>query len=651
MGFKAWLSTVFTLTLCLPSGAAVAGPITKTEIHLLTMGVGDHLYTRGGHAALLVAKTRDDGRVESIVYNYGDTDWEQPSIAMKFMTGELNFFVSESGSIQDTVQRYGFGQNRDIYRQPVALTQHQAETLVRRLEETLKPENRNYTYHHLERICTTKVRDMLDEVLHGAIAKTLTNQKHDKSIRQHQRFGTDGQNLVALASGLFLGRSHDRKPDKYFMTFLPHLMRDYLQEVRVPDPAGSGELVPLLGAPLQLYRRRGPPACTQENRITSHLGFAWLGVVVFIGLWVYRRLGRGVRLAGWWLLFWSLPSTVIGLVSLLSIGFSGVAEFRDNELIFSFPPSDIILVLLALRWTRGKHDVPPLYQSYVLVRLGVLLGVFLAHGTGFFFQEPFILPCLSLVSVGFLWFLLHALKGAQKTRDDKAPEKSHGHLTHETDRCSLMAHLFGRFILMATGWRNEGSIAKGKQFVVIAAPHTSNWDLLYMLAGAWTAGVHLSWFGKKELFHGMSGWLLKQMGGIPVDRSGTHGVVEQLVDLFAQNHPIALAVPPSGTRKFRDGWKSGFYHIAHGAQVPIVCCYLDYGRKVTGIGPAITPTGQITSDMDRIRPIYDGVCGKYPERVSRIHLKEEGEQVAIEPNPRPQGAEPTTSSPPTMGSA
>lgn len=198
-------------------------------------------------------------------------------------------------------------------------------------------------------------------------------------------------------------------------------------------------------------------------------------------------------------------------------------------------------------------------------------------------------------------------------------------LQHDTARCGPLARWFGRVILWVTGWRNAGQIPEGRKFVVIAAPHTSNWDLVYMLAGAWTAGVRLSWVGKLSLFTGPLGWMLRAMGGVPIDRAGSRGVVGEIVEHFRSVERIALAIPPSGTRAFRDYWRSGFYHIAAGAQVPIICCYGDYSRKITGIGPAITPSGDLGADMDLIRAFYADKAGKFPERLSTIRLREEME--------------------------
>ena len=120
---------------------------------------------------------------------------------------------------------------------------------------------------------------------------------------------------------------------------------------------------------------------------------------------------------------------------------------------------------------------------------------------------------------------------------------------------------------------------------------------------------------------------MRWLGGLPVDRSRSTDMVQQAVDRFAALETLYLVVPPSGTRKKAPGWRSGFYHVARGADVPVVCSFLDYGRRVAGIGFVFAPSGDIPADMDRVRKFYDGVRGKYPELTTPVRLREEDEPV------------------------
>lgn len=181
---------------------------------------------------------------------------------------------------------------------------------------------------------------------------------------------------------------------------------------------------------------------------------------------------------------------------------------------------------------------------------------------------------------------------------------------------------FARLWLGLTGWRVEGT-PPGPKIVLIAAPHTTNWDLPFTLAAAWRLGLHVHWLGKDSLFRPPFGTALKWLGGIPVDRSSPRGIVDQIADRFARSEKLVVAVPPSATRSKAPCWRSGFYWIAHGASVPVVCAYLDYRRKVGGLGPSFVPSGNVREDMDRIRTFYGGIDGKYPERATPIRLRAE----------------------------
>jgi 1-acyl-sn-glycerol-3-phosphate acyltransferase len=181
------------------------------------------------------------------------------------------------------------------------------------------------------------------------------------------------------------------------------------------------------------------------------------------------------------------------------------------------------------------------------------------------------------------------------------------------------------WFLRRGGWTIEGQRPEHKRFVFIAAPHTSNWDFPYMLAFATLFDVRISWLGKHSLFFPPVGWILRALGGIPIVRHASRNVVTDMVDTFNSRDELALAVPTEGTRARVDYWKSGFYHIAHGAGVPIVPSYLDYGNKRAGFGPALIPSGDIGADMDYLRNFYAEKNGKYPEKFGPIRLREENQ--------------------------
>jgi 1-acyl-sn-glycerol-3-phosphate acyltransferase len=171
-------------------------------------------------------------------------------------------------------------------------------------------------------------------------------------------------------------------------------------------------------------------------------------------------------------------------------------------------------------------------------------------------------------------------------------------------------------IYWCAGWKVEGKKPDLCKFVIIAAPHTSNWDFLYTLCLGFILRINPRIMMKNAWFFWPLGSFFRWLGAVPVDRSKSNNVVGQSIAAFEHRDDMALVVPPAGTRKKVAYWKTGFYHIAHGAGVPIVLGYLDYRRKAGGIGPTIQPTGDIEQDMAAIRGFYSGISGKYASRES-----------------------------------
>ena len=173
------------------------------------------------------------------------------------------------------------------------------------------------------------------------------------------------------------------------------------------------------------------------------------------------------------------------------------------------------------------------------------------------------------------------------------------------------------FAFRLAGWRTEGSPPPDARFVIIAAPHTSNWDAVILLVAARIFQLPLAWFVKDSWFRFPMGPIMRALGGVPIDRSGRRGAVEQAVAQLKTHERLALAVPPEGTRGRAAHWKTGFYHIARGAEVPIVLGYIDYGKKVAGLGPAFTPTGDLERDFEVFRAFYEKRAGQVPRQKGR----------------------------------
>jgi 1-acyl-sn-glycerol-3-phosphate acyltransferase len=192
----------------------------------------------------------------------------------------------------------------------------------------------------------------------------------------------------------------------------------------------------------------------------------------------------------------------------------------------------------------------------------------------------------------------------------------------------VLSYLIGRLWLAVFGWRCETPTTPHPKFVIIGAPHTSGWDLPFTLATAWVMRFDVKWMGKQELFAPPFGWFMRALGGIPIDRGAAKNVVAATADQFRKADELVIAVAPEATRHRATHWKSGFYYIAKEAGVPIGCGYLDYSRKVSGVGLYLVPSGNVRADMDRIRAFYKDVKGRFPENQIEPRLSEEPESEA-----------------------
>ena len=191
-------------------------------------------------------------------------------------------------------------------------------------------------------------------------------------------------------------------------------------------------------------------------------------------------------------------------------------------------------------------------------------------------------------------------------------------------------------ILKLSGWRlvvEEEPPRTGSIF--LGAPHTSNFDGVLMLCLGWKLGLDVKWLGKKSLFKAPLGWIVRGLGGIPVDRGNAGGTVERLVGSLeskaesqSDSEGWALVIAPEGTRKKADYWKSGFYRIAVETGLPVVLGFVNGRDKVAGLGPVVHMTGDVKADMDLIRDFYEGIAGVHPgqESVPRLRMEEASDE-------------------------
>jgi 1-acyl-sn-glycerol-3-phosphate acyltransferase len=179
---------------------------------------------------------------------------------------------------------------------------------------------------------------------------------------------------------------------------------------------------------------------------------------------------------------------------------------------------------------------------------------------------------------------------------------------------STLYHYQAKFLMRRLGWRVEGTLPDIPKFVLIGAPHTSNWDFVLFLGLMFYLRANVHFMGKAELFRWPIGWFFRYCGGIPVERRKSTGLVEQMVKVSNESERFILTIAPEGTRHQVVEWKRGFYHIAKSAGIPIVMAVVDGKHKTVRLGQVFHPTGDIEADMKRIQESFEGVVGIRPRR-------------------------------------
>ncbi len=187
-------------------------------------------------------------------------------------------------------------------------------------------------------------------------------------------------------------------------------------------------------------------------------------------------------------------------------------------------------------------------------------------------------------------------------------------------RVPIVQHATRR-LLRLFGWTVDVQLPPAPKGVIIVYPHTSNWDFVVGYLAKVAAGVRLEWIGKASLFRWPFGALLRRMGGIPVERGAHAGVVAQLSREYARRDRIWVAIAPEGTRSRTDHWKSGFYHLALAAEVPVGLAFIDYRRRLVELRTTLLLSGDVDRDLERLRAFYRDVRGCRPEQASQIRFR------------------------------
>ncbi len=184
-----------------------------------------------------------------------------------------------------------------------------------------------------------------------------------------------------------------------------------------------------------------------------------------------------------------------------------------------------------------------------------------------------------------------------------------------------LSQRLARAALKLMGWEMVGSFPNLPKYVLVGAPHTTNWDFPFTMLLMFASGIRFNWIAKDSLFKGPWRAILLRLGGIPVVRSRKSNFVNQIIEAFQRSSHMIVAISPEGTRSLVNRWKTGFYYMALGAQVPIVLGFIDYRRKQVGIGPVVYPSENIEETFAHLRTFYADKVGKYPEKQGCIEIE------------------------------
>lgn len=339
------------------------------------MGMGEEVYARFGHAAVRVRSPL--GR--DLVYNYGYTNFKSRSLVLSFLRGQTRFWLSV-GKYNSTLKSYR-REDRSIFVQTFNLSPSQQNQIARFLKWNAQPAHRYYTYHHFKDNCSTRIRDLLNDLTQGKLRQQLQGKPMGYTYRELARQGFAGRIELLFLLDLLLGRSVDHPIDLWEGAFLPHVLRDTLAQVKLAD----NKTFATKPFPRYLQMRLPLP---RDCRAGIKLLWVIAGFTTLLGTLLVVFIRRFSRWSGVPLLLFSLflglCAVLIWSVSILST----LPELRWNELLLILWPTDLLLLVPAWKWMRGRISAGRLLSLYIHIRTGVFMLVCLGHLFGILYQQP-----------------------------------------------------------------------------------------------------------------------------------------------------------------------------------------------------------------------------------------------------------------------
>lgn len=369
--------------------AAPAG----VRVDLLTMGAGEGLYTRFGHAAFWVRHRRPNR--SGIVYNFGYTNFGDSELITKFLRGQAQFWVARE-MFSPTLLDYQ-DDDRTVHVQRLNLKPDQHQELARLLHRGSSRGKGRYIYHHFNDNCATRLRDLLDRVTAGELKRQLRGKPAtNATLRDLIRQGFSRELGLLLLIDLIIGREVDQRPDLWASTFLPRFLRHAVTRVHL-------EGGPLADPARVLHQRRGDHLAQHDHHAGVKLlwGLAALAVCLAAAMALLARARR--RWAGLPLAILCLSTGAPALLIWAVAAFSTLPELRHNELLLSAWPTDLLLLWPAVRWLRGRLWAGRILWVYGLLRLVVAGLVALGQLSGLLIQRPLAWPVLAGAMAVGLW--------------------------------------------------------------------------------------------------------------------------------------------------------------------------------------------------------------------------------------------------------